>query len=345
MPKTEPLLRMTELKKHYRVTKRKKGFWGYVSAMVAREYQYVYALDGINLTVEKGEAIGFIGPNGAGKSTTIKLLTGILTPTSGEIFVDGIAPYSNREQNAWNIGVVFGQRTQLWWDVPASDSFVLLKHIYNIEDSAFKAKMGQFDELLELRKFLNIPVRQLSLGQRVRVDIAAALLHDPKIIYLDEPTIGLDIMAKAKIREFVKYVNKEKGTTVIFTTHDMQDIEKTCERIVIVDRGKIMFDGTISDIRDKFGEDRILVVDFKQYYEKIEISETTVIKEEHLRKWLKFRKNKTSASDLLARLAEKYEIVDIFVQEPDIEGIIRNIYLDGATYGGPTAITTKAAQK
>lgn len=273
--------------------------------------------------------VGFIGPNGAGKSTTVKMLAGILVPTSGSISIGGLSPFKDRKENAMRLGVVFGQRSQLWWDLPVIDTFELLKYIYKIPDKTFKQNMDTFKELLEIDQFMNQPVRQLSLGQRMRSDIAAAMLHDPEIIFFDEPTIGLDVIAKEKVREFIRYINSEKGTTMLFTTHDMQDIEKTCRRMMIIDEGITIYDGTVDQIRDRFGKSRTLVVDFVEQVGRIDIPGVQVVEEQGNKMWFRFHRDEVQVSGLINELTHRYGVVDLMVQEPEIEGIIREIYQGG----------------
>ena len=248
---------------------------------------------GIDFTVDKGEMVGYIGPNGAGKSTTIKMLTGILVPSGGTIRVVGLDPSRRRVELARRIGVVFGQRTQLWWDLPLRDSFELLRHVYRVPADRHAQNLAAFIDLLDLGPFLDTPVRQLSLGQRMRGDLTAALLHDPEIVYLDEPTIGLDVVSKAQVREFLAKVNKERGTTVLLTTHDLADIERLCRRVMIIDHGKLLFDGELETIKQRFGTERTLVVDLEEPGPPIAVEGAEVVKMDGPRQWLRFRRAKT----------------------------------------------------
>jgi len=301
---------------------------GAVRSLFWREYISKNAVDDISFSISPGEIVGYIGPNGAGKSTTIKMLTGILVPTSGEILVNGIVPFQNRQENARQIGVVFGQRTQLWWDLPTQDSFELLKHIYQIPEETYRQNMATFIDILAMEEFLNTPVRQLSLGQRMRADIAASLLHNPSILFLDEPTIGLDVVAKDRMRKFIQKINRERGVTVILTTHDMSDIEKLCKRMILIDKGKIMYDGELAKVKEVFGAARILIIDLEgdaPFKEK----GVELIREEGQRKWLKFNRDEISSAQLLAEIAKKYEIKDLIIQEPEIDYIIRKVYERG----------------
>jgi len=327
-----PLIEVNNLVKDYKLNVRKKGLLGSIQGLIVPEYKMKRAVDNISFSIEKGEMVGFIGPNGAGKSTTVKMLTGILVPTSGSISIGGLSPSRDRKRNAMRLGVVFGQRSQLWWDLPVVDTFELLRYVYKIPEKTFKSNMELFNELLEINAFMSQPVRQLSLGQRMRADIAAALLHDPEIIFFDEPTIGLDVIAKEKVREFIRFINKEKGTTMLFTTHDMQDIEKTCQRMIIIDQGTTIYDGTVQHIKDSFGTTRTLVVDFSESVGKIEIPGVEVVEEKDRKKWLRFQKEQVPVSGLIYELTQKYGIVDLTVQEPEIEGIIREIYQGGIKF-------------
>jgi ABC-2 type transport system ATP-binding protein len=322
------LIIVNNISKIFYINKRQEGMLGAIRSMFHREYIQKVAVHDISFSISPGEIVGYIGPNGAGKSTTIKMLTGILLPTSGEIKVNGIVPYRERQKNARQIGVVFGQRTQLWWDLPTIDSFELLRQVYQIPEKNYRKNMETFTEILGLEDFLNTPVRQLSLGQRMRADIAASLLHDPAILFLDEPTIGLDVVAKDKMRKFIREINKERGVTVILTTHDMTDIEKLCKRMILIDKGKIMYDGELAKIKEVFGADRILTIDFEgdvPFQEK----GVQLIREEGNRKWLKFNRDEISSAQLLAEIAKKYEIKDLIIQEPEIDYIIRKIYERG----------------
>ncbi len=243
------MIELEHVSKTYKVSKRDAGFFSAWKALFRREYEYIHALDDISFTVRDGEMVGYIGPNGAGKSSTIKILSGILTPDGGTCLINGITPWKNRIEHTRSIGVVFGQRTQLWWDVPVMDSYELLKEIYRIDTYAYRQSLERLTDMLNLKELLKIPARQLSLGQRMRCEIAASLLHNPRILFLDEPTIGLDAVSKLAVRDFIRQLNKEQNTTVILTTHDMQDIEALTDRIILIGKGKVLLDGTIEDIR------------------------------------------------------------------------------------------------
>src|SRR6202142_4125370 len=247
----EPLIQVRELSKYFRTFHRREGIWGGLQNLFVREYKTIKAVDRVSLSIDRGEMVGYIGPNGAGKSTSIKMLTGILVPTSGEAVVNGFVPYRQRLQYVRTIGVVFGQRTQLWWDIAVVESFKLLRRIYEVSQKDFDARMEMFNQILGIRDYLHTPVRKLSLGERMRCDLAAALLHNPPLLFLDEPTIGLDVVAKDHIRHFLPAINREFHTTILLTTHDLDDIEELCRRIMIIDRGRVLFDGHLYDLKQK----------------------------------------------------------------------------------------------
>lgn len=321
-----PIIEVENLQKEFKVAKRETGMLGAIKSIVKREYVTKEAVKGVSFKIDKGEMIGYIGPNGAGKSTTIKILTGILVPSGGSVVVNGIVPYEKRQENAKNIGVVFGQRTQLWWDLPTIESFELLKAIYQVSDQRYKHNMDIFKDILGLDEFLNTPVRQLSLGQRMRADIAASLLHDPDILFLDEPTIGLDVVAKEKMRAFIEEINRERQVTVILTTHDMEDIEKLCKRMILIDHGQKVYDGEIAAVKDRFGKSRTLIVDLEQNGKEFAVSGGEVIKQEGNRKWIRFNRDEISASQLINQISANHNITDLSVEETAIETIISRIY-------------------
>ena len=321
-----PIITVEHLSKHFKVYKRSTGFWGNLSSTVSRQHNIIKAVDDVNFTLDRGELVGYIGANGAGKSTTIKMLTGILVPTSGHIDVMGLTPYRHRKENTRRIGVVFGQRTQLWWDLPVIDSFELLKHIYEIPQNLYKQNLEFFSEMLQLQPFLSTPVRRLSLGQRMRCDLTAALLHNPEILYLDEPTIGLDVVAKEQVRQFLRQVNAEHQVTVILTTHDLNDVEKVCQRLIIIDNGKIIYDGGIDALKKRYGKTRMLIVDLAQAYSDIQLEGVDLTRHEGNRIWLAFDRDTISASEVIAQLTARYEIQDLTISEPEIEEIVRRIY-------------------
>jgi ABC-2 type transport system ATP-binding protein len=295
------------------------------SGRLTRVSAEVRAVHGLTFAVEPGEMVGYIGPNGAGKSTTIKMLTGILVPTAGHVRVAGLEPSRRRTDLARRIGVVFGQRTTLWWDLPLRDSFELLRQIYRIAPERYRTNLAEYVDLLDLGDLLDTPVRQLSLGQRMRGDIAAALLHDPEILYLDEPTIGLDVISKGRLREFLRTLNAERGTTLLLTTHDLQDIEALCRRVMVIDHGTLVFDGTLPDLHLHGGSTRTLVVDLIDEAAPIEVSGASVRRVDGPRQWLSFPAD-ASAAPIVAAVAASYDVADLSIQEPAIEDVIRDLY-------------------
>jgi len=286
----------------------------------------VRAVDGISFEIQKGELVGYIGPNGAGKSTTIKMLAGLLVPSGGELWVNGRVPWKKRRRHVARIGAVFGQRTTLWWDLPVIESLDLLQHIYQIPPDRFRQNLAEFRELLELDPFLNTPVRSLSLGQRMRADICAALLHDPALLFLDEPTIGLDVIAKERMRQFIRHINSQRSVTVLLTTHDLSDVEKLCERVMIIDHGRLLFDGELASLRDRFGGQRELVVEFAEPYQDIAVDGAQAAEQDGRWAIYRFERNAVTASELIGRLSARYRIRDLSVREPDIESTVRRIY-------------------
>ncbi|MGW6982862.1 ABC transporter ATP-binding protein [Streptomyces sp. NPDC054932] len=297
-------------------------------SLMRREKRQVRAVDGISFEVARGEMVGYIGPNGAGKSTTIKMLTGILTPSGGRLRVAGIDPARERMRLAHRIGVVFGQRTTLWWDLPLKDSYGLMRRLYRVPRARFEENLERCVDRLDLAELLDVPVRQLSLGQRMRGDIAAALLHDPEVLYLDEPTIGLDVVSKAKVRGFLRQLNDELGTTVLLTTHDLQDIEQLCERVMVIDHGRLMYDGPLGGLHAAGSvaeSERTLVVDLERELPPISVAGARVVKVEGPRQWLAFPAG-ASAAPLVAAVAADYPLVDLSVREPDIEDVIARMY-------------------
>ena len=324
-----PIIRTRDLRKVFRVIDRTPGLAGTLKTLFSRKYVERVAVEGISMSLDEGELVGYIGPNGAGKSTTIKMLTGILVPSSGDITVAGFVPYRERKRNARNIGVVFGQRSQLYWDLPLIESFELLRAIYHVPQSRYRENLKSFGELLDLGSFMKTPVRQLSLGQRMRGDFAAAMLHDPKIVYLDEPTIGLDVVAKDAIRTFIAEVNRERGTTFILTTHDLADVERLCRRIVLIDHGKLVYDGEVETLKEQYGTHRTLVVEFSENSPEVAVEGAEVESREGPSVRYKFDRRTISADQLIRRVADSYAINDVTLEEPDLESIIRRIYVEG----------------
>jgi ABC-2 type transport system ATP-binding protein len=325
------LIQVEDLTKNFRQAIKSPGLAGAVKHLFTQSYREKLAVDRISFSIEEGEAVAYVGPNGAGKSTTIKMLTGILTPTTGSIVVDGLVPYQQRKRNAKTIGAVFGQRSQLWYDIPIIESFSLIKDIYEIPSDVYKRNMDRFTEMLGLAEFLNLPTRKLSLGQRMRADLAAALLHNPKIIYLDEPTIGLDISVKVKIRQFIKELNKEQGTTIVLTTHDLEDIEDICRRLIIIDHGRILYDGSLQAVKDSFARERTFHVQLKeeapQLANIIRQHPEMILEEQQGRQLsIRFDRLRFTAGEILALVMRHGEIIDFRIDEPRIEQVIRKLY-------------------
>src|SRR4051794_16170794 len=314
------LIDVHDLGRTFVVRKRAGGF--------RRASTVVNAGGDLTFAGEAGGMGGYIGPNGAGKSTTIKMLTGILVPTYGHLRVAGLEPSRQRTELARRIGVVFGQRTTLWWDLPLRDSFELLQKIYRVDPARHRRTLAEYVELLDLGDLLDTPVRQLSLGQRMRGDITASLLHEPEILYLDEPTIGLDVVSKGRLREFLRTLNAERGTTLLLTTHDLQDIEALCDRVVVIDRGTTVFDGPLADLHRRGESTRTLVVDLVDEGPPISVPGAETRKVEGPRQWLTFPAD-ASAAPVVAAVAASYDVADLSIHEPDIEDVIRQIYAGG----------------
>jgi ABC-2 type transport system ATP-binding protein len=316
---TEDFIVLEDLEKVFQVRRRKAGG-------LRRERREVRAVDGISFSVARGEMVGYIGPNGAGKSTTIKMLTGILTPSGGRLRVAGIDPSRERTRLARRIGVVFGQRTPLWWDLPLRDSYALVRRMYRIPQARYRENLQRCVELLDLGGLLEVPVRQLSLGQRMRGDITAALLHDPDVLYLDEPTIGLDVVSKSTVRRFLADLNSAEGTTVLLTTHDLTDIEQLCKRVMVIDHGRLMYDGALTGLHEVGESERTLVVDLERELPPIEgVEGARTVRTEGPRQWLAFPAS-ASAAPIVSQIADGYPLVDLSVREPDIEDVIARMY-------------------
>ena len=322
--------------KEFKVLNRREGLKGSLKDLFSRNYKTVRAVDNISMSIEQGEIVGYLGPNGAGKSTTIKMMTGVLEPTSGEILVNGCVPYKNRTRNPQNIGVVFGQRSQLWWALPLIESFKLLKDIYQISDSDYESMMSLYQSLVDIEPLLHKPVRQMSLGQRTLSDILAAFLHDPKIVFLDEPTIGLDVSMKAKIRTLIHALNKEKKTTVILTTHDMGDVDALCRRIVIIDHGKMLYDNDIEHLKSFFGSYRTLKIRVDGELEKQtqaiqnQFPDFSVSADEE-EEWISVLvdEEKQKVLDVLSQLQKTHRVKDMQLEEISTEEVIKKIYEEG----------------
>ncbi len=331
MQQNTTAIKVNSLKKAFDISESGKGFAGKLKALFHRKRKIVTAVDSIDFEINRGEFVGYVGENGAGKSTTIKMLTGILVPTSGNAEVNGIIPYKDRKKNAAKIGVVFGQRTQLWWDLPVRESFDLLRVIFRVSQSAFNSQIKKLDKALDLKPLMDMPVRKLSLGQRMRCDIAASLVHNPPVLFLDEPTIGLDVLAKESIRNFLSEANREEGTTIILTTHDMDDIERLCKRLIILEEGKIVYDGETELLKQKFVHEKVIEVEFCDDGNVIQgIPGITVVREQGRKKWLTFDNDNFGIGEVIGTIASRYKIKDISVNEPSVESIVRNIYKNRA---------------
>jgi len=336
-----PLITVRNLTKDYRLTDRREGVMGGVVDLVRPRKRVLRAVDDVSFTIDQGEMVGYIGANGAGKSTTIKMLTGILTPTGGEVNVGGLVPYEQRQSYTRHIGVVFGQRTQLWWDLAVVESFRLLQRIYEVPEPRYREQMAFFNELLDLDEFLHQPVRKLSLGQRMRCDLAAALLHEPRVLFLDEPTIGLDVVAKENVRRFLRQARDQLGVTVILTTHDLTDIEQLCRRIIIIDKGKVLYNGLLDDLRRGPGHKLRLCLDLVEpatpaaliqataglpvtWAETDEEPDTPVHRHCAL-----YSRAETNAAAIMTAVLAAHRLRDMALTEPAIEDVVRRIYREG----------------
>ena len=324
------MIRAENVTKYYRVTERKEGRWAALRTLVAGKTRQVAAVTGMSFHIPRGGFVGYIGPNGAGKSTTIKMLTGILHHDGGDIEIGGRSPQQQREEVASRIGVVFGQRTQLWWDLPTRDSFELLAAMYKVSPEDYARRMERYGELLGLDEFLSTPVRKLSLGQRMRADLAAALLHDPDVLFLDEPTIGLDVTAKAKIRGFLKELNEQEGKTILLTTHDMDDIEQLCKQIIIINHGQKVYDGTLDELREHYPLPSTLQVEFHGEVDEFRLPDGAQYDPAMHKASILFDKRVTRPLPLIERFGACGEIRDIQVQTPKIEDVISLIYSEQA---------------
>lgn len=334
------MIEVKNVSKSFVSPKKYPGLKGAIKGLFSSEKVEKKAVDDISFSIGEGEIVGYIGSNGAGKSTTIKMMTGILTPTEGTCMVNGVNPSKNRKENAQNIGVVFGQRTQLWWDLPLSESFTILKEIYNVSDADYAERMEFLNRVLELPEFFDRPVRTLSLGQRMRADLGAALLHNPRVLYLDEPTIGLDLVVKENIRAAIKEINEKYKTTVILTTHDIGDIEELCNRIIIIDEGKKIYDGSLQELKDLYGTRRKVSMEIRQYdkVRKLDLSERLgVEKEDYEMEYdkekyilsVRFDKNKIQVPQILSAVMHDMDVKDIQIEETQLEDIVKQIYLSG----------------
>jgi ABC-2 type transport system ATP-binding protein len=329
------IVEVRELSKQFRTFRRREGVLGALQNLFVREYVTVHAVDRVSFSIDTGEMVGYIGANGAGKSTTIKMLTGILVPTSGHVVANGYVPYRDRRRYTKAIGVVFGQRTQLWWDIAVVESFKLLKEIYEISYRDYHRRLEVFGDLLGIGEYLHTPVRKLSLGERMRCDLAAALLHNPPLLFLDEPTIGLDVVAKDHIRAFLKEINRTEGTTVLLTTHDLSDIEELCRRIIIIDKGKILFDGQLAEMKDRLAEYNQVKFSLKDRSQTARLPSVTTNgiaceRVDELTYVMRFDRRQHSSAEVIRNLVNTLQVTDIFVEEEPIEDIVKRIYLSGA---------------
>ncbi len=324
------LIDVQHLSKVFERPVRVQGRFGALRSFISTRRQQIPAVEDISFQIQRGEMVGYIGPNGAGKSTSMKMLTGILVPSGGRISIAGRNPVNERIAHVRNIGVVFGQRSQLWWDLPTIESFELVRYMYRLPKDAWRRQLALCIDLLELEPFLQTPVRQLSLGQRMRADLTAALLHNPAILFLDEPTIGLDVVAKERIRGFLAHMNREHGVTVLLTTHDLADIHRLCARVILIDHGRVVYDGALDHLRNTYGHTRTLIVDLAQEQPfHLTIPGVLVTRHEGPRVWIQFERTSISASELIATIATHYAIRDLTVEEPELEGIISNVYQRG----------------
>jgi len=324
-----PIVEARELTKVFRVAQDRRGLLGAIRSLFSNERREVRAVDGISFSIDAGEFVGYLGPNGAGKSTTIKMMTGILHPTSGEVLVDGKSPQRSRREVVRRLGVVFGQRTQLWWDLPVRDSLELLAAMYGVKPKEYQAAVARFDELLEIGAFLDVPVRKLSLGQRMRADLVAAWLHRPPVVFLDEPTIGLDAVAKARIRSFLQEINRTEGTTIMLTTHDMDDIERLCTRVMVINHGKLVYDGSLEGLRQAVGAPSTLRIEYAASPGTAPQGPWTLLSWEGNVVTVAFDRSRCTAADVIGRLGQYGEIRDVYMSEPDIESVIEQVYRRG----------------
>jgi ABC-2 type transport system ATP-binding protein len=320
------LIKVEGITKSFKVAKRSSGLLQATKALFYREHTIVEALKDITFTINPGEIVGYIGPNGAGKSTTIKIMSGILVPDGGKCSIMGFTPWKNRVEYVKNIGVVFGQRSQLWWDVPVIDSFELLKDIYNVPQGEYKTTLDLLVETLELKDIINSPVRQLSLGQRMRCEIAASLIHNPQILFLDEPTIGLDAVSKIAVRQFIKTINQEKGVTVVLTTHDMNDIEALANRVILIGKGSLLYDGKLEELRKRFGTHKTITVDYRKNTNSMDIPGTSIIHWSPEHAVLSIDTEKILTSEVITQLSKKVDLLDVTIESQPIEDIIVQLY-------------------
>lgn len=320
------MIEVKNLTKIFKVAKKEKGVWGSLKGLFKREYINKKALDNVSFNINDGEIVGYLGPNGAGKSTTIKIMCGILTPTGGECVINGVVPWKQRKTYVKDIGVVFGQRSQLWWDVPVIDSFHLLKDIYKIPDKEFEEQLAILSKHLDLDEIINVPLRQLSLGQKMKCELAGSLLHKPKILFLDEPTIGLDATSKLKVREFIKQINKEQGITVILTTHDMNDIEALTNKVIIIGKGKLLYNGSFDEIKHKYKNYRTIEIEFEEEYDNVELKNFEFVKNVGRVYTYKTDDKNFKLATFVNDISKKYKVVDVQVESIGLEEIISKMF-------------------
>ncbi len=328
-----PVVQVRNLTKIFRGYRREEGLAAALKSLVRRVSTEIVAVSDVTFAIQPGEMVGYIGANGAGKSTTIKMLTGILTPSAGELACNGFVPYRDRTRYVATIGVVFGQRTQLWWDIAVVESFRLLKEIYGLSDSEYRERMDLFDRILGISAYLHQPVRKLSLGERMRCDLAASLLHRPPLLFLDEPTIGLDVVAKASVREFLQEINRQEGTTVLLTTHDLSDIETLCRRVIVIDHGKLLFDGALSQLRDRMLPVTAVVFDVKTLPDRESLSvDGLAIREVGSHRYrVDVDRREMSPAVAVKEIVNRFDVADISIEEPQIEEVVKRIYREGLT--------------
>lgn len=339
-----PIISATNLSKQFRRASKEPGFSGALKHLVRPRFQEFTAVDNVSFSIEAGESIAYVGPNGAGKSTTVKLLTGILVPTSGDVTVCGLQPFERRQDNARNIGVVFGQRTQLWWDIPVVEGLRMLGDIYDVSADQFERSFSELSEVLELEPLLNVPARQLSLGQRMRCDLAASLIHSPKILYLDEPTIGLDVSVKARFRDFIKHMHRDRGLTVMLTSHDVGDIEELCSRMIMIDKGKIIYDGEFAEVTRRFGWEQKIVLTLLEEtpaagdlatHALTRNSHATITQPSDTALEIRFDSREATSGEIIRDVATALPIADISIEKTSAESIIRNLYEKTLSFQDP----------
>ena len=324
-----PIIHVDQLRKEFRRPRRVEGPLGGLRTLFTQQYDTTVAVDDVSFDIDEGELVGYLGSNGAGKSTTIKMLSGILVPSSGSVEVAGLVPWENRERNALNIGVVFGQRTQLWWDLPLADSLRLIGKLYRVEPDRFRRNRDRLVDVLGLGPFLATPVRQLSLGQRMRGDLAAAMLYEPKILYLDEPTVGLDVVAKERMRQFVEETNRETGTTIMLTTHDLADVERLCKRIIFIEKGTVLYDGSVAELKRRYAPYRMLEValagEVGDDAPDLGVAGAEIVRLEPAKVTIQFDPERVAVADLMTAVITAFPVSDIAIVEPELEAVVREI--------------------